>query len=148
MKTVIDYLKNKFAKKKKINPEYKGLLKNEKEFLKKYKNSTFSFFGYLSSDDEIPFFEHIKSSDTFENGQKFNVSEMVRPFTPDTLSHCVYRLNHECKLEEAKNLELFKKKCKQYAINAKYQDCDWNKTIENLSLFLATVSLEDKTPTK
>lgn len=145
---VIEYLKNKFKNKKKINLEYKQILKNEKEFLDKYKNATFSFFGYLLSNDEIPFFEHHKSTNQLEDGQKVNYSEMVRPFTPETLTHCVYHLNHKCKLEEAKNIDLFKEKCLKYAKNARYQDCDWQKTINNLSLFLTTVLLEDKTPTK
>lgn len=148
MKSVIEYIKSKFAKKKKVNPQYEEILKDEKSFLKKYKNATFGFFGYLMPGEELPFFEYIKSRDTFENGQSVNCGEMVRPFTPNTLVHCVHHLTPEQIIEESKDTEAFKKKCRQYAKYAKYQDCDWNKTINDLALFIATISLEYGTPTK
>ena len=108
------------------------IFNDEQEFLKKHKNDTYEFFGYMYDDEkEIPFFV-LPAKEQSEN---VHLAEMVTPFTPKTLEFCVSKLNDEEKYSNAEDedsINCFIQKCKNIATKSIYQTDKWDKTINIL----------------
>jgi len=110
--------------------------------LKEYENAlirnteSYSYFGYLiGPENEVPrFFTEYKRNG---NDQNSYIIELVHCPTPKTLTHCVKHLNKDGKKTEAADLSFFKQKCYRIAELSRYQEEDWDATINLLVSYMA-----------
>ena len=127
-KKIQEEQKTQLTEKEKLIKEIK---EHEAKFLKKYKNTTFDFFGYFMDEGESPFF----STPTKDRGG-ISVGNFVYVYTPQMLKHCVTHLTDKRKIDEALDIEDFVSMCNQIATNCKYQEESWEDTINELVEYL------------
>lgn len=99
------------------------LLDAEKLFLEEYKDTEFSFFGYLRSDEEIPKFFYEKRLDE----DSVHVTA-VAPFTPKTFFLCMKNLEDSEKLSLVDG-DFLKEAFWKIAKHSKYQEENWMDTL-------------------
>ena len=102
------------------------ILKDEKEFLEKYKDTEFTFLGYIMDEErELPkFFYNVYNEDG-----SISYATATTPFTPKTFSHCMKHLEDSEKLRLMDNFDGFKDMYYQISKSAKYQEEDWSQAL-------------------
>lgn len=131
-------LKQDILAKKTPQEEYddlkKDCLKFEKEYLAKNKDTKFDFFGYLISQDEIPFFmESTKNKHEVD----FQYLKTVTPCTPKLLEFCVKNLLPYDRKYEAQDMDAFIYKWNQIAEHyCVFSKEEWDGVISELISYL------------
>lgn len=106
-----------------------NLSEREQEFLEKWQDIQFNYFGYVNK-----FEKDIRCNRSNYVGEvpafiKHGYGEAF-PFTPKTLEYCILNMTDGCKIGEGEFLVEFEKKCRDIQKHSCYQSEDWDKVIE------------------
>ena len=95
------------------------ILEDEASFLKNNKDKKYCFFGYTGHrDDELPCF--------FERNNCLYFNEVVFPYTPSMVKHCMDRLDLDERLKHYAEFEdYFKEMYLKIASSSKYTQGNW-----------------------